>query len=79
MATLYAEPTASTFDAAAWLATFTSLGGMYALGADRRLALVVYGPCALDLAAMVAEVAGQPDRQEALRVSIEQRQCAEVE
>ena len=70
---------APSFDASQWLADFTALGGMYALGADRRLALVAYGPCAPDLAAMVAQIAGEPHKSEALRQAIEQRQCAEVE
>lgn len=67
-----------TFDPTVWLAGFTTLGGVYALGADRRLALIAAGPCRPDLTAMVAQIEGRPDHHEALCTAIELRQAKEV-
>ena len=66
------------FDPTRWLCSFTNIGGGYALTADGRLNLFV-GDCDGEkLAQVMAAVAGHPDRQQALKSAIQQRQCGEV-
>lgn len=75
-----AEPamTADDFDPRLWLSMLTSIGGGYALIADRRLALLVDGCDDDELAFVMSQVIGQPERQEAVKAAIEQRQFGEA-
>ena len=66
------------FDLAAWLAALTTIGGGYALTSGRRLAFLVDGCDGEDLAIVMAHLIGQPDRQEAVKRAIEQRQNGEA-
>lgn len=66
------------FDPAVWLDSFTSIGGGYALMADRRLAFIVAGCDGDDLARIMAQIVGCTDRQEALKDTIERFQAGEV-
>ena len=70
-----AEPalTADNFDPRLWLSVLTSIGGGYALMADRRLTLMVDGCDDDELASVMSQVIGQPKRQEAIKAAIEQR------
>jgi hypothetical protein len=61
-----------------WLRALSDLGGGYALTADRRLVLLVDRCPADHLAPVMAQIIGRPDRQEELKLSIEQRQQPEV-
>lgn len=70
--------TAMSFDGQLWLDQFTSLGGLYALGADRTLNFVSHGPCLPELNLLVGRLVDQPTRQEAVREAIEARQMVEV-
>nr|WP_269141496.1 hypothetical protein [Sphingomonas sp. IC-56] len=69
---------APTFDAAAWLHTLTELGGGYALASGRKLWLVVDQVPADDLTSLMSVLVGHPDRQEAVRATIQHRQAGEV-
>lgn len=66
---------ADTFDASLWLRALVTIGGGYALAADRRLYLLVAECEPEDLAPLTAQLLGNPDRQEAVRRAIEQRQA----
>ena len=68
----------SDFDPRLWLSTLTAIGGGYALMADRRLTLMVDGCDDDDLAFVMSQVIGQPERQEAIKAAIEQRQFGEA-
>ena len=75
----HADPhTAPTFDAALWLRAFTQAGGGYALAAGRKLWLVVDPIPVHTLTPLMAAIAGNPARQEAVRALIERRQFGEV-
>ena len=69
---------ADEFDPVLWLQALTSIGGGYALMADRRLALVVDGCDDDELSFVMSQVIGQPDRQNAIKAAIEQRQFGEA-
>lgn len=75
-----AEPalTAADFDPRLWLSALTAIGGGYALMADRRLTLMVDGCDDDELAFVMSQVIGQPERQEAIKAAIEQRQFGEA-
>lgn len=62
------------FDVGLWLGALTEIGGGYALMADRKLAFLVNDCEGEALSSVMAQIVGQPDRQEALKHSIEQRQ-----
>lgn len=62
------------FDPAVWLDALTEIGGGYALAAGGRLWLIVHGCQADDLAPVMKQIAGRPDRQASLRDAIERRQ-----
>lgn len=67
-----------TFDPIAWLAAMTQIGGGYALMSGRRLALMVDECHPEDLTTVMAPLIGRPDRQEAIKLAIEQRQLGQV-
>lgn len=71
-------PPEDTFDPRLWLAALTSIGGGYALMADRRLTLMVDGCDDDELAFVMSQVIGQPERQEAIKAAIEQRQFGQA-
>ncbi|MES3054566.1 hypothetical protein O6V14_02875 [Sphingomonas faeni] len=73
-----AARSAPTFDPAAWLHALVSIGGGYALASDKRLWLVVADCPADELTDVMAQVVGHPDRQDAVRVTIERRQNGEI-
>jgi len=68
----------STFDPAAWLHDLVSIGGGYALASDKRLWLVVADCPADELTDVMAQVVGYPDRQDAVRFTIERRQNGDL-
>lgn len=66
------------FDPRLWLGALTAIGGGYALMADRRLTFLV-DDCEGDaLTPIMAQIVGQPDRQEALKHTIELRRAGEA-
>lgn len=67
-----------TFDAAAWLSALVEIGGGYALASGRKLWLVVQDCPADELTPIMAEIVGKPERVEAVRWTIEQRQNGET-
>lgn len=67
-----------TFDAAAWLSALVAMGGGYALASGRKLWLVVQDCPADELTPVMAQLVGHPDRVEAVRFVIEQRQNGDV-
>lgn len=69
---------AQAFDPAAWLAALVAIGGGYALASGRKLWLVVKDCDPDDLAPVIAHIVGYPERQEAVRSTIERRQNGEV-
>ncbi len=69
---------ASGFDPWAWLCDLTEAGGGYALASGRKLWLVVDHVPADTLTPLMAALIGQPDRQEAVRCTIERRQIGET-
>jgi len=66
------------FDPRKWLAALTEIGGGYALVADRRLELLLGACDRKTLATVMLQVAGRPDREEAIKTAIERRQLGEV-
>lgn len=69
---------APTFDPSLWLAALSAIGGGYALMADRRLAFLVQGCDGDELTRVMSQIVGDTDRQEALKLAIEQRQVGEM-
>lgn len=67
-----------TFDPRLWLNAFTRIGGGYALISDRRLTFVVEGCEAGAAAQFMTQIAGQSERQDALKAAIERRQAGEA-
>lgn len=68
----------SLFNATLWLAALTEIGGGYALLSGRRLYLSV-GRCSGEpLTAIMQQIVGRPDRQEAIKQAIESRQNGSV-
>lgn len=72
-AIFHAAAEGDTFDPVLWLSALASIGGGYALTADRRLCLIVADCQQEDLAPLMAQLAGQPDRLEAVCAAIELR------
>lgn len=71
------QPPAS-FEPKLWLSALTTIGGGYALMSDRKLAFLV-DACETDaLAGIMGQIIGQPDRQDAIKATIERRQCGEA-
>ena len=73
-----AGPASSTFNPARWLHSLVQIGGGYALASDKRLWLVVADCPADELTDVMAQVVGYPDRQDAVRLTIERRQNGEL-
>jgi hypothetical protein len=67
-----------TFNPTAWLGALVEIGGGYALASGRKLWLVVQDCPADELTPIMAQIVGQPDRVEAVRVMIERRQAGEL-
>lgn len=68
----------SAFDPAGWLGAFTAIGGGYALMSGRKLAFLVDQCDAEDLTSVMAQIVGQPERQEAIKAAIERRGLGQV-
>jgi hypothetical protein len=68
----------STFNPARWLHSLVQIGGGYALASDKRLWLVVADCPADELTDVMAQVVGYPERQDAVRLTIERRQNGEL-
>jgi len=68
----------SAFNPARWLHSLVQIGGGYALASDKRLWLVVADCPADELTDVMAQVVGYPDRQDAVRLTIERRQNGEL-
>lgn len=66
-----------SFEPQLWLSALTTIGGGYALMSGRKLAFLVDGCDADALAGVMGQIIGQPGRQEAIKASIERRQCGE--
>jgi hypothetical protein len=66
------------FDPTLWLRSFAEIGGGYALTSARKLCFLVSDCDAEDLTGCMAQIIGQPDRQEALRRAIELRQLGQT-
>lgn len=73
-----AAEAAPTFDPGRWLEAFTGIGGGYALMSGRRLAFLVDECDAEDLTGIMAQIVGQPERQEAIKSAIERRSLGQV-
>lgn len=73
-----AASAAPTFDPGGWLGAFTAIGGGYALMSDRKLAFLVDECDAEDLTGVMAQIVGQPERQEAIKSAIERRSLGQV-
>jgi hypothetical protein len=66
------------FNPARWLHSLVQIGGGYALASDRKLWLVVAECPADELTSVMAQIVGHPDRQDAVRLTIERRQNGEL-
>lgn len=66
------------FDPGVWLGAFTAIGGGYALMSGRKLAFLVDECDAENLTGIMAQIVGQPERQEAIKGVIEQRSFGDV-
>lgn len=77
-AELAPAPPQPGFDPSLWLGALTSIGGGYALMSGRRLAFLVDECPADELTGVMAQIVGQPERQEAVKHAIERRQVGEA-
>lgn len=66
------------FDPRQWLNALASIGGGYALMSGRRLAFVVDECEGEALTSVMAQIIGQPERQEAIKAAIERRSFGEM-
>ena len=78
MAGHHAGAAHAVFDPAVWLAALATIGGGYALMADRRLAFLVDDCDGDELAGVMSQIVGRAERQEAIKTAIERRQVGEV-
>lgn len=78
MPTLFVQQQASDFNPGLWLSALTSIGGGYALMSGRKLAFVVDECDGEALTSVMAQIIGQPERQEAIKAAIERRQFGEA-
>lgn len=69
---------AGGFDPRLWLSALTAIGGGYALISGRKLAFVVDDCDGEALTSVMAQIIGQPERQEAIKAVIERRQFGEA-
>jgi len=67
-----------SFEPQLWLSALTTIGGGYALMSGRKLAFLVDGCDTEALAGVMGQIIGQPDRQDAIKATIERRQCGEA-
>lgn len=67
-----------SFDPATWLSDLVQIGGGYALASGRKLWLVVDHCDYDDLTPVMAQIVGQPERQEAIKSAIERRSLGQV-
>lgn len=67
-----------SFEPHLWLQALTAIGGGYALMGDRRLAFLVDECDGEDLTGVMAQIVGQPERQEAIKSAIERRSLGQV-
>lgn len=70
--TRHAMPPA--FDPTAWLDALTGIGGGYALAVGGKLWLIAHDCQEAQLAPVMAQIVGKPDRLAAIRNAIERRQ-----
>ena len=68
----------TAFQAPQWIDALTEIGGGYALMSGRRLCFLVEGCAADALSAVMAQIVGHPDRLEAVKCAVEQRQRGEA-
>lgn len=73
----HANDNQAAFDPGAWLASFTAIGGGYALISGRKIAFIV-DPTNDKAVSVVAEVTGGSARLDAVRAMIERRQNGET-
>lgn len=66
------------FDPGGWLHDLVEIGGGYALASGRKLWLVVQDCPVDELTPVMAQIVGNPDRVEAVRSAIEQRQLGPI-
>ena len=66
------------FNPAHWLHSLVQIGGGYALASDKRLWPVVADCPADELTDVMSQIVGHPDRQDAVRLTIERRQNGEL-
>ena len=78
MASTFISRPRDGFDPKAWLGNFAAIGGGYALMADRKLAFLVDACDGEDLTGVMAQIVGKPERQDAIKAAIEQRQNGEA-
>ena len=69
----------SSFDPTLWLRAFTKIGGGYVLMSGRRLYFAVRECDGEALPGVMAQIVGQPERQEAVKQAIELHQHGEVQ
>ncbi|MEH3099810.1 hypothetical protein [Sphingomonas adhaesiva] len=69
---------APSFEPRLWLSALTAIGGGYALMSGRRLAFLVDDCDGEALTNVMAQIVGQPERQEAIKSAIERRNFGEV-
>lgn len=67
-----------SFEPKVWLASLAEIGGGYALMSGRKLFLTVDRCDAEDLTAVMSQIVGHADRQEAIKRAIEDRQNGRV-
>ena len=63
---------AAAFDPAQWLADFATLGGGY-VHTGERVAFLTAGVLAPDLAVMMRQIVGKPDRLDAVKAEVAAR------
>ena len=78
MRTLPFKQQANDFNPRLWLSALTLIGGGYALMSGRKLAFVVDECDGEALTSVMAQIIGQPERQEAIKAAIERRQFGEA-
>jgi len=75
---VHIEQPPTSFSPARWLHSLVQIGGGYALASDKRVWFVVAACPADELTTVMAQIVGYPDRQDAVRATIEQRQNGEL-
>jgi len=70
--------TSTTFEPNNWLRALTEIGGGYALTSSRKLIFAVDRCDGEELSRIMSQIVGAPERQEAIKCTIEQRQNGEM-